>query len=91
MPEPRRQQPTDRQTDAIDILSRHVRPPTPLEAALRPGCLLSLIITLLIVIVTRRFFTLPLAGYAMMFALVYLAVIGILIRGRPESSVFDDE
>lgn len=77
--------------DAVDVVTRHVRLPTPLESALRPGCLLSLIITLLLILVTRRFFTLPLIGYAVMFALVYLAVIGILIRGRPESSLFDGE
>jgi hypothetical protein len=53
--------------------------------------LLSLIITLLLTVVIRRFVALPLAGYAVLFALVFLVVIGILVRLRPSPSVVDDQ
>ncbi|GIW04236.1 MAG: hypothetical protein KatS3mg059_0856 [Thermomicrobiales bacterium] len=90
MPETRGPYSTDHHADAIDLVTQHVQPPTPLEAALRPGCLLSLIITLLLIVVIRRFAALPLPAYVVLFALVYLVVIGILVRLRPSSSVFDD-
>ena len=91
MVETRPPHPAGQQADAFDRVTQGVRPPTALEAALRPGCLLSLIITLLLIVVIRRFVALPLPGYAVLFALVFLVVIGMLMRLQPSSSAFDDD
>ncbi|HEY8446561.1 MAG TPA: hypothetical protein VIL01_05585 [Thermomicrobiales bacterium] len=81
----------DYQPDAIDIISRHVRPPSAFESSLRPGCLLSLIITALLIIVMRRFMSLPFLAYPVLFIFIYVAVITLLVRWRPDASAFDDD
>lgn len=72
--------------DSIPVLNRAA---TNLQRAVGPSCLLSLVITALVVILLRRYMHLPLTGMAVMTGAIWWAVLVVLVRlGGP---VPDDE
>lgn len=67
-------------SDWIDTNPLARRVASNLERSFRPSCLISLIVTALIVIILRRYFKLPLAGMAVLTAIVWWAVLVVLVR-----------
>lgn len=54
-----------------------------LERSIGPSCLLSLVIVLLLVVVLRRFLTVPWPAFFCLAAGIWFAVLTLLVRSRP--------
>ncbi len=86
--DPRRNQ--DDEPDFLDAIPGFDRVSTNLQRAIGPSCLLSLIITALVLVILRRYIKLPLTGLFVMTVIIWWAVLVILVRlGGPLAD--DDE
>jgi len=66
--------------DLIDEIPGYERFATNLQRSVGPSCLLSLIISVLIIITLRRYVRLPLPGMVFLTLVVWWAVLVILVR-----------
>lgn len=83
----RQDEPEER--DLIDAIPGLDRASSSLQRAVGPSCLLSLIITALVLILIRRYVKLPITGMVVLTFLIWWGVLTILVRyGRPMT---DDE
>jgi hypothetical protein len=71
--------------DLLDAIPGFNRASSSLQRSVGPSCLLSLIISALILIVVRRYVKLPVPGMILLTLLVWWAVLVVLLRlgGRP--------
>jgi hypothetical protein len=70
--------------DLIDAVPMLGRATTRLEQSFGPSCLLSLIILVLLALVLKRFIGLSLGGLGLILLVVWLGVLLLLIRWRPD-------
>jgi hypothetical protein len=80
MSQPPRSPDPHEEVDWIDSNPLARRVASNLERSFRPSCLISLIITALIVVILRRYFKLPIAAMAVLTAIVWWAVLVVLVR-----------
>ncbi|MGH2560117.1 MAG: hypothetical protein ACRDJH_13715 [Thermomicrobiales bacterium] len=76
--------------DLIDSLPLVGRATTQLERSFGPSCLLSLVIVLLLVVLLKRYLQLPWLMLIVLTAIIWLLVLTLLVRWRPDE-VVDDE
>jgi len=76
--DPRRS--SDDEPDFLDAIPGFDRMSTNLQRAIGPSCLLSLIITALVLVILRRYIKLPLTGLLVMTVIIWWAVLVILVR-----------
>ena len=77
--------------DLFDELPALGRATTQLERSLGPSCLLSLIIVVLILLVLKRVTRVPWAVFLCIAVLIWVAVLTLLVRWRPDRVVDEDE
>lgn len=76
-----------------DLIARFpavTRPTTQLERSFGPSCLLSMVIVLLIVLLLKRYMQLPWTALAFLTLGIWLAVLVLLVRWRPDRVTEDD-
>jgi hypothetical protein len=84
MPGPHPEPPTEEDRDWLDAVPGFNRASTNLQRSMGPSCLLSLIITALILVLLRRYLRLPLPGMLLVTFAIWWAVLTVLVRlGRP--------
>lgn len=72
--------PRDDERDFIDAIPGMNRMTTSLQRSVAPSCLLSLIVSALVIIVLRRYVKLPLPGLAALCLVVWWATLVVLVR-----------
>jgi hypothetical protein len=80
----------DPNRDLIDAIPLVGRATTQFERSFGPSCLLSLIIVLLLVLVIKRFMHLSWTGLGIVTIGVWLGVLLLLVRWRPDR-IIDEE
>lgn len=68
------------ETDMLDSIPGFDRLSTNLQRAIGPSCLLSLIITALVLVVLRRYIKLPLTGLFVVTLIIWWGVLVIMVR-----------
>jgi hypothetical protein len=76
--------------DLIDSIPVVGRATTQLERSFGPSCLLSLIIVLLLLMVIKRFMQPSWGALACLTIFVWLGVLTLLVRWRPDHVIDDD-
>jgi hypothetical protein len=77
-------------SDLIDSMPLVGRATTQLERSFGPSCLLSLVIVLLLVMVLKRYLQLPWLTLFILTGIIWLLVLTLLVRWRPDNVVDDD-
>jgi len=76
--------------DLLDRFPRIERATTRLERSFGPSCLLSMVITVLFLLLVKRYLNLSWAGMGIMTLVIWFGVLALLVKWRPET-VVDDE
>lgn len=82
--------PNDGDSDLIDAVPVLGRATTQLERSFGPSCLLSLIIVFLLAVSIRRFVQVGWIGMGVLLVVVWIGVLMLLVRWRPDR-VVDEE
>jgi hypothetical protein len=78
------------ETDLIDAIPVVGRATTQLERSFGPSCLLSLVIVLLLVMVLKRFMQIGWGALVCLLIFVWLGVLTLLVRWRPDRVIDED-
>ena len=77
--------------DLLDRFPRFERATTRLERSFGPSCLLSMVITVLFLLLLKRYLRLSWAGMGIMSLVIWFGVLALLVRWRPETVVDEEE
>ena len=82
---------TDDDGDLLDRFPRIERATTQLERSFGPSCLLSMVMTVMLLLLVKRYLRVSWTGTAIIAVIIWFAVLALLVRWKPDQVVDEDD